>query len=82
MSTVDDKANEVSKAATNEDVPPAPDESGETVVDTPPPVYEGKIKEPAGKFFGPIILFFLLGFGVSLVVGWIVFPKEPAVPWA
>ena len=60
MST-DDKANEVSaESPSTEPIAPAAGDDDSVKV------------ENAG---GPIILFFLLGFAASLIVGWVVFPK-------
>ena len=60
MST-DDKAKEVSaESASTEPITPAADHP------------DSATGENAG---GPIILFFLLGFAASLIVGWVVFPK-------
>ena len=60
MST-DDKANEVSaESPANDPIEPAAETS------------DAAKEESAG---GPIILFFLIGFAVSLIVGWVIFPK-------
>jgi hypothetical protein len=74
MSTVDEKANEISKEATSAENPPVPPETDEPVGDAAATGPEKKVKEPGDKSVGPVMLFFLLGFAASLIVGWIIFP--------
>jgi hypothetical protein len=61
MSTLDDKAQEVSK-----DIDSGKTEQASSQMD------DSDRSDGAGGF---IILFFIVGFAASLVVGWIVFPK-------
>jgi hypothetical protein len=75
MSSADEKANEVSQEATSEKKLPTSPETDEPVSDAATTESEKKVKEPESKFVGPVILFFLLGFAASLVVGWVIFPK-------
>jgi len=75
MSTEDDNANEVSEAATSAENSSTPPEAGEPAGDSTTPEPENGIKKPDGKFVGPVILFFIIGFAVSLIVGWVIFPK-------
>lgn len=71
MSTENEKTNEAAQTATTEDSPAAdvPD-SESAALDT-----AEKTGASASKSIGPVILFFLIGFAASLVVGWVIFPK-------
>ena len=76
MSTENDTAGEVSEETPAESSAPPPEESAEakqpeSVVAEPEIVKAAKTNNSTGF----IILFFVLGFVVSLVVGWVVFPK-------
>ncbi|MBW2603084.1 MAG: cytochrome c3 family protein [Deltaproteobacteria bacterium] len=61
MSTLDDQAKEISE-----------DTAGDAAATQSP---EAKMDEQVNGPGGPIILFFILGLFVSLIMGWIIFPK-------
>ncbi len=69
MSTTDDQAKEVPVEAAQE---PAAAETPAEMTETPGPAGGAGEKEGATGF---IILFFIVGFVISLVIGWVIFPK-------
>jgi hypothetical protein len=62
MSTSDEKANEVS----------VDEAAGEEAAASTPGIEE---KKPFLGLEKPIVVFFIIGFAASLIVGWIIFPK-------
>ena len=58
-------------SASEENTGPAPKDRIENEIESPPL----KEKKPAEGVGGTILLFFILGFVASLIVGWVVFPK-------
>ena len=71
MNTTDDKTPETAATATGSGSP----SKDEPVSAPDSAAAEKQIRESLIKSSGPVILFFLLGFAASLVVGWYIFPK-------
>jgi len=73
MSTDDDKTNAATEKTAGENKTPPPEVTDQQEVATPES--EAVASTPPNNSLGFIILFFILGLAVSLVVGWVIFPK-------